>query len=479
LSGWYEQARADWLNNRSAGYLADLFSTALVEDKKDDLPFLSREILDLGDKIPKGLQRLALNVLHDKAEVVSNAKFDLSVKVEKEAVSRYVSRLRKRVVEFPGNAFAWHDLSYMYNLLGEQWKAERAMLVALRVSSSHRVIARSASRFYMHQSDPESASKVLRRAQGFSKDPWLLAAHVAVAQASGEESGQLTVARRLYEQLTNRLQSSELGMALATQEMLLGRNKKAKIIAREASFLPTENALAQGVWLASKLHADIVQKDVVASASLAFEARSWEAYYKGAWAESAKYAIEWLSYEPFSVEPAIHGSFIAATYLRDFHMCLDIANFGLISNPDSWGLKNNKVVALASLDKVDDALEEFARLGMPNEDAANYVVWLATNGLLFYRQGLIEDARASYEKSSDMIEKRKDRTAALVSTFFQSAEEARLGNMEKAVALVNKAGLKFGGIRADKAMASIFEFDVLNASGEELQQRIEQLRALQ
>ncbi len=473
IQGIFERSYSEWEIARTAGHLADLFSIAIVEGRTQELPRLASLVLNFGDQVPRVLQKIAerhanRTILEFSAE---RNNVVLDVDGELAAAARYVTKLRKRVAAYPRDGFAWHDLSYMYNLLGEELKSERAMIAALKVSDSHRLIARSASRLFVHRSENERAMRVLKRSHGFKGDPWLVSAHLAIAQINNEPSSALNAAKKLYDDLASGdKSSSELGMAIATQELYFGKPKKAKQVARESIRNPTENALAQGVWLAPRLNFDLNAEDVVASTDRAFEARSWDFYYRGDWKNSLVEAVSWLQDEPFSTVPALHGSFVAATLLGEFELSSVICKFGLKHNPNSWSLRNNLVVALASMKEIDAAMLEFSSLREPEENSDNYPVWLATYGLLRYGEGDIESARKFYGDSRKILEKNKNRSGQMVSAIYQSIQEATVGNFDVAESLVGEVQRKLGfQVEKSKNLIDCFVEEVLSENKTRLQ----------
>lgn len=454
----FEKALEDWRVGRTVGLLADLFSIAVVEGRSGYLPELAREINQLGDRAPKALQRMASRISLGSSSDQMGAIPDVA---EPGVVGQYISSLRSKVKASPRNAFAWNDLSYAYNLIGEAVKAERAMLVALKVSGSHRLLARNASRLYVHNADPEKALRVLRGGQAFHKDPWLLSAHLAVSQAARLPIASMSAARKAYEHFgSGHRCSSELGMALATQEMWDGKAKRAKALARESSVEPTENALAQAVWLSPRLRADLVSPELLNCADGAFEARAWKAYYRGEWATSIAYVRRWLRDEPYSVAPAQHGSFVAATLLRDYDAAVELADAGLKFNPDSWSLRNNLVVGLAMRGDIQKAEVIFARMREPDGQSSDYPVWLATSGLLSYRRRDVEAGRDFYALARGVFERNKDRMSLLTLALYQSVEEAEVGNVAESERLVRDVGSKLG-LRWESGLLPALEKEIV------------------
>ena len=441
---WFERSYADWLEDQGPGFLADALSAAIVEGRKGHFSELAHAVLGHGDAIPIVLQRLAARLLkHDpRPEIVNSG---LQEQADPEILQRAIAYLRKRLGTMPRNPFLWHDLSYSYLMLGEREKAERAMSTALGVGKNHRLIARSASRMFVHIDKSDKALRVLASADGFRSDPWLLSAHVAVSQGISVPSKFLKNARGVLEESGVGIEKSELGMAIATEELLHGKAKKAKAFAREASLSPTENSLAQGVWLSKQLNVDIVVDDVSTTTD-AYEAQAWDAYYKGDWAQTLRKSILWLEDQPFSSRPATLGSFVASTFVRDFVLCEQIARFALRTNPGDWLLTNNLTVALAEQDRTEEARRQFSQLEAPSEASPNYAVWLATNGLVEYRGGNQESGRHLYAQSYEASKSRRDRASQLLGALYQSMEEARLGDTNYAAELLTRAQSELGSV---------------------------------
>ena len=162
-NSWAEVAYKEWRQSGQLGLLADAFSAAVVEGNEQRILELAYEVLAKGDKISAPLQRIAKTLSSPKvdasesesATVASLERFSESI------VHRHASALRKLARAQPRNAFHWHDLSYALNLLGDEEGAATAMRAAIQVSSSHRLIARSASRLFLHLGGRKEALRVL------------------------------------------------------------------------------------------------------------------------------------------------------------------------------------------------------------------------------------------------------------------------------------------------------------------------------
>lgn len=295
--------------------------------------------------------------------------------------------LKRRVRSDPRNALAWSDLALEYAVLGQRQPAEAAMRVALALEPQHRLILRSAARLYVHLDDPERAHRMLILPALTRRDPWLMAAEIAVADLSGRSPRSIRAARTAVEDTGYRPGSvTELASALATLEFQGGRSKQARRLFGVALAQPTENSLAQAEWASQRLGGLSVQEQIRADQG-AFEARARLAYEERDWQAAAREAWGWLMDEPFSMEPAAFGSCVAEMGLGDFDLSIRFAAAGRRANPHDPTLVNNLAYAQLERGEVDAAATTLRLIAAPPLDDAAGVSWRATEGLLAYRQG--------------------------------------------------------------------------------------------
>lgn len=461
--GWAETSYSEWKLHRTAGYLADAFSASIYEGREDYKGELAKSVLEFGDRLPRYLQSFAEDIVNGFSgglEVAHKVKgFE---NFDREILSQAIRKIKGQLAFCDKNAFLWHDLGLTYTLLGEKGKAERAMVAALGLSGGHRLIARSAARFFLHEGRSDRAKEVLVRADSFSGDPWLLAAHVATSQSVGEQSRYLRKAKVLFENFDKGRTVSELGMALATEELMYGKSKAAKILARQAKDGATENAIAQGVWLSERLNISLFERrDEIAN--FAFEAIARDAYYKGDWDASLENSVCWLRDQPFSSNAALFSSFVASTFKQDFVLAEKIVRLGLQSSPNNWMLKNNLVVSLAEQNRVESAQSEFGSIPVPAEKSVEFPTWLATNGLLKYRSGDLSGGRSLYEKSYALLKEQRDRPLQVVAAIYQSAEESRLGYTVEASNIIRKVQADIG--KGDRRTGELIDLLAIEIRG--------------
>jgi hypothetical protein len=161
------------------------------------------------------------------------------------------------------------------------------------------------------------------------------------------------------------------------------RSPLARKMFRRSLTAPTENAVAQAHWASRRDPAIDVSHSVTPDA---FEALTWENLVRSRPSEAVSAATNWQGIEPFSLRPAILGSFIAVGHLGDGKRAETFCRSGLIANRGSWMLHNNLAVALAIQGRVSEAKAELesVKSSFSNEEqVANF----ATQGLIQMRSG--------------------------------------------------------------------------------------------
>jgi tetratricopeptide (TPR) repeat protein len=275
------------------------------------------------------------------------------------------------------------------------------MEVAVALTPTNRFVVRSAARLYVHLEDAAHAHKILVKAASAHADPWLIAAELAVAPIAKVAPKFVFEARRFLKAGNYApIHLSEMASALATLEMSNGNNKQARKLFYKALQEPTENTVAQVNW-ATEILGTIKMSPSVLEVPRLFEARSWGFYRAGQWRDALDQSFGWLEDQPFSSRPAIHGSYIASSLLEDYDSAERIARAGLEANPGEFGLLNNLTVALARTGRVTEAVRYFGMINRSNLSAVHRIVWHATAGLLCFRNGQIEQARALYGLAVD------------------------------------------------------------------------------
>lgn len=424
---------AAWERQRSPVFAADLVGTALALGEYALAREAAECALASASQVGPAAARLARHVLG-----VAQDPLGAPPSVSRDDRRRRISLLRRRLHSGPRDALAWMDLAREYAVLGQSAPAERATRMALSVAPDNRFVLRSASRFFLHQGDPEQANLLLRRAARTQRDPWLLAAEIAAASVAGWTSGLVRPARGLIASGNFAVgHVSELACAVATLEMHGGKRSEVRRLFGHALIQPTENAVAQASWAARQVTGLLEIDPSVYHTARSFEARAWERFAVTAWAEALEEAREWQLDEPFATRAAAFGSFVAAVGLDDFESSAAFARAGLEANPGDFLLLNNLAFALANGGRVREAREVFARIRRAGLDSPQQAMYLATSGLLSYRAGRVQEGRVLYESAIESATAAKARETRAWATLFHAREQLLAGAVDRMTILSN------------------------------------------
>jgi tetratricopeptide (TPR) repeat protein len=322
-----------------------------------------------------------------------------------------------------------NDIALLYESLGFYEQSEKAINRALQIVPDCRYILRSAARLHIHHENGRMAHRLLWSNERTLYDPWLLSAEIAVASAIGKTSRFVKAARLMIE--SNEFQPfhiSELASAIATLEFEAGNVKRARKYFEQSLLTPTENAVAQVSW-ALRMDANLgIRGNPQVKAPVSHEALAWEYNRNAKWDETVSEAYQWLMDQSFSSRPAILGSYVLAVAKQDYEKSMEIAYLGLIANPNDFTLINNYAFAAVQANHLDKAKREFYRIDQTTLSTKNKIVWLATSGLIKYREGLPKEGNQLYIQSIELA--KNESKLACMALFNFALEEIRINSNE-------------------------------------------------
>jgi tetratricopeptide (TPR) repeat protein len=413
------EKRRAWEINRTAWHAADLLgcgvSLGREPEIKDAAQFLIRD-----GTAPFPVRRIAERVLSGAGKAVPA----LIVPSEDEQETRFSIREKRRVLSIdPRNALAWVDLARNYTVLGLTDRAERAMSVALGLNRSNRFILRSAARFYIHRGEADRAHELIRKAPSGRHDPWLLAAEIAVASATGTSSRFAIDGRKVLDAGSfHPIETTELASALGTLEHSYGKHRNAKKLFREALTSPNDNSLAQVQWASKRIAGLAVRVDDY-HVPFTFEAKALQSFRDGSWMAALDSGRAWLADQPFSSTSAGLSSYIASSIFEDYKLSVRLLEVGLLSNPRDPLLLNNLAFSLASLGDIEGAQRAINKIDVETLDTLESITVRATQGLILYRRGQHAEGRRKYLEAIEIARQNSRQETAVEAMIFLAREE--------------------------------------------------------
>ena len=397
LSRGLEEAERDWIKAQTVVHGAEFAGAAITagvpERARDTIPVLQES---------GGMYRRVGVALH---RLMSPKQSMLLVEDD----SKHRSILKRD----PRNVIAWLELSRNQFCHGHADAARRSMTVALQLAPHDRFVLRAATALYVSVGDPEHALSMLTPAASVSNDPWLLAAEIAVSSLMERRSKLIRKGRsQLSEQAWGNQAISELSSEIGTLEASSGNDKRARQLFYLSLTDPTENAVAQAIFVslgAPELIPNILDYTDGHYAIDASEAQALQSEKAACLADAARYAEAWLDDQPFSIRAAIYASYIASAGTEDWGSAAGFARQGLLVHPRNVILLNN--LAYALIESGNDL--EFARKILTRAEGSMDVprfgiAILATKGLLEYRLGNEDAGRVLYERAAAMARRSDD-----------------------------------------------------------------------
>lgn len=309
------------------------------------------------------------------------------------AVDVHIADFRKWTSQYHNDAIAWIELARAYTIKGLKIKAKRAALVALQLAPYDRFIVRSAVRFFLHIGDYESAWFYVTRASKSHFDPWIKATEINVANISSRSTP--AIKKMIPPDLSHEqiFHFSELLESYGYLELESGNDRKARKQLKLAWQNPSESVITHAEWLIRN-RLPSLREGTDLEYSRSPEAYTWQKYSELKLDEAIEAAKEWELEEPYSKYPFIVGACIACNADKP-ETGVDIAERGLIIDPNNRIILNNLCYALLRIGDVDSASKHIRKLVPRGETEADLIA-LATIGLYEIKSKNVATGRQKY-----------------------------------------------------------------------------------
>ena len=357
----------------------------------------------------------------------------------------------------PHDALAWVELALRQTIRGHPRSAEKSMNVALALAPHNRHVLRSASRLLLHLNEKTQAHDLLVRNSATSRDPWLVAAEISLAEVAERDP-------KFYRQGLRLLQDSglfpsqltELAGASATRELLEGNRKKSKRMFEQSMVAPTGSSLAQAEWATPRLGAEVVPISRYGSTSEPHEAESFHLYRGARFSEVPAACEKWADVDPFSIRPFEFGS-AAAGHAGELEKAQELAYRGLLIRPNSPVLINCLAYALASLDKPVEASLVLDKLKLKDQNISILNLSMANRGLIKFRSGDVHGGILEYLRAIEGFNKLGHRVSSAHAKVYLAREavRAKIQDAENYVRSAQEAMRPFANTEAADALRRV------------------------
>lgn len=425
-----------WQEYKSIPFAGDLISAAILNGHQTDPIVLdaARFIVAHPDESTGVLVRTAKSLISTPEEKAVAAQLSVPQKIDRinnqeDTVKQEIKLLKHSRDYCCYNPIAYCELARCYVILGQFEKAKEAIEIALHLAPRHRYVCRSAARFFLHIHDEDRARSVIAKNTALLKDPWLLASEIAINTLMDRTSRNIKKGSELIASCNySPFSISELSSAIGSVEMINGNKKQCRSYFKTALVNPNDNSLAQAQFLLSKNSDLAFEFGDNPTLPNAFEAEALSAYMTDDFSKSLVAAVDWIEDMPFTRRPVLFAANLAYSFLKEYNTAIDILNLGLKSNPNNSILLNNKAYACALGGRTAEAektIIEAKKLQHLSADAQ--VCLTATEGLIEYRKGNIEEGRALYMNAIDMAKDFSDQRLLNTAILNYLREEAHSG----------------------------------------------------
>lgn len=424
----------DWTetSNHTLGVAGDILGVALVSNQETNplIQEIAKFVLQNENEAPNALISAAKEIIKPAQNKIINLDFN-SIELFQDPTSliiiyKRINDLKKKLIEYPQNPISWVEIGRLYAIIGQSLKAERSIKNALFLAPENRFILRNMARFFVHQGDGgvSFAHDIVRKSELVNSDPWLLSTEISLATLRGRNSKFVKQGLQIIESDSfHPFNITELASSLATVELKNSNIRKSKKLFEKSLKRPNDNSLAQAEWASQE--ADNLFKLDSSKLSLAnsFEAKARDFAEKENWTEAIEYSKKWFLDLPFSKGSVLFGNNIAIHKLKNHDTAVELGKLGLLSHPNDPHLLNNIIYSLCLQNKTKEAEELFQKVDKTEftSKSIHNICLLATQGLLNYRKGNPDIARALYLESMELAK----------STGHQSYNQKALVNMTR------------------------------------------------
>ncbi len=386
-----------WQENPTLENAFDVLCVAQLS-KEQALAYGPAEQILKEKNVKPEAQKLAETIRRGKRPSV--IEFDSSVNISPEVIKKEnelkIRQAKLRLKDEPRNGLLWLDLARFQLNVGNTEKAKDAMRIAMASAPSSRLVLRGAVNFWTHQEKYDEAHDVVKSSDLLETDPWIQAAEIAAASKAERKPKSIKKGMRAVDDGNfSLIHISELAASIGTEEWKSGNSKAAKKLLRKGLLQPTENAVAQAIWLNTDLNMEIDPQGL--GVAKAYEARTATALNTDDYEEAVRNCLLWCLDEPYSPVPTVQGSFISSTFLGDDKTALKFYEIAKLSNNLNFNIINNAAVACAHVGDLVCARTLLSQI----YPKVRHPVATATAGLIEFRAGNVSEGRRLYEKALD------------------------------------------------------------------------------
>jgi tetratricopeptide (TPR) repeat protein len=414
----FEQLKLRWAGEKTAELAGELVCSGVILGQNPQSLEAAEFVLARIDAFAPELIRAATALVKNFPEIEYNDTLATTA-----STHLRIAALKRRLAEDPHNAIVWMDRAQLHTTLGQLEAAKRAVRMSVLLAPDNRFVLRAASRFYVRANDKVQGLHLLRTSRALKTDPWLMAAEIALSTVVHQPPSSFRRARAiLLADDIDPWHTAELNGAFGTLAVDDRGVGKPSHFFRQSLRHPTENAIAQAQWFSNSHKTFEVPAQLLAQ-RMSFEAQALKAQVEKRWNDVITACRGWSTMDPTATRPLTLGSYIAEIALHNGRIALQFTDRWVTMEPTSSMAWNNHAVALAYAGVIEEARAALAKVVRSN-DAAD-PVYLATQGLIEYRNGNPDAGRRLYIEAAEHDRSKGDRALRALIIWHLLREEAR------------------------------------------------------
>lgn len=397
----------DWDNKRNISNALELVNSAYSLGSLAVANDAAKFLISTGRKFPMSFENIINEIigkrLDGKVQILTQFDFKNFFRTS----GSQIHDLRLKLKENPNNPLLWTILARNYAILGNIEKAKKAITTALTLTRySNTYVQRIASRFYYHLDEVDRALYIIRQSKNYSVDPWLISSDIAYSTKLGRHNKNLSIGMKMIE--SNKFSGrdlTELASSLGTVQMFSGSLKQAMKSFNTSLIDPNENSFAQIAFISSEVKPIFQNKELQNQLHLlpnAYEAQAHEFQSVGSFQEAFNAGCQWLIDQPFSKRAAIFSQYLAISKLEQFDKGIEIGEFALHANSQSFEINNNLAFAHAKKYEIEKANYYLDRMSVLLPNDVHRIILLATSGLVRIRSGNLVEGKKMYADSIEL-----------------------------------------------------------------------------
>jgi len=345
-----------------------------------------------------------------------------------------ISNLKCRMVEYPRDAISACQLSRLYTVAGQRDKAIGWMEHATRLAPENRYVLRGNAQLFTHLGVPERALEVIWRSNAVRHDPWIQAAEAAVADAAGRSPKWAHKQRAHVSNSAPEIKTSELALGLATLDEKAGSARRNVVrLVQKGLGVPTENAVAQAIWLDTHNGGQFNTPGSLAKVDFAGEANARQAMEVGDFAGALVHCEGWIADEPYSVPANLIAGILSGSYLEEFNRAIQFYRTAHRLDPANAFAINGLIVSFCYAGMFNKAAEYYSKFLSLREEAGIAPYVYAAEGLMAFKQGDVNSGRAAYLLAVRSALKMQPSGIDIIATAYWMEQEAANGSLPETV----------------------------------------------